>query len=79
MKIWIERVRQEGFGNILHFESYTLKVFGISRLTTIFDIQNIVPIVLSSHWPILGWNVSKSWLQKVDLLENYAIVAMQKW
>ena len=31
----------------------------------------------SSHWPILGWNVSKSWLQKVDFFENYAIVAMQ--
>ena len=30
-----------------------------------------------SHWPILGWNVSKSWLQKVDFFENYAIVAMQ--
>ena len=30
-----------------------------------------------THWPILGWNVSKSWLQKVDFFENYAIVAMQ--
>ena len=30
-----------------------------------------------SHWPILGWNVSKSWLQKVDFFQNCAIVAMQ--
>ena len=30
-----------------------------------------------SHWPILGWNVSKSCLQKVDFFENYAIVARQ--
>jgi hypothetical protein len=29
------------------------------------------------HWPILGWNVSKSWLQKMDIFENYAFVAMQ--
>ena len=29
------------------------------------------------HWQILGWNVSKSWLQKVNFFENYAIVAMQ--
>ena len=29
------------------------------------------------HWQILRWNVSKSWLQKVDFFENYAIVAMQ--
>ena len=29
MKIWIERVRQEGFGNILHFESCTLIIFDI--------------------------------------------------
>ena len=26
---------------------------------------------------MLGWDVSKSWLQKVDFFENYAIVAMQ--
>ena len=31
----------------------------------------------TSHWPDFHWNVSKSWLQKVDLFENYAIVAMQ--
>ena len=30
-----------------------------------------------SHWPILGWNVSKSCFQKVDFFENYAIVAKQ--
>ena len=29
------------------------------------------------HWPILDWNVSKSWLQKVDFFQNCAIVAMQ--
>ena len=31
----------------------------------------------TTHWQILRWNVSKSWLQKVDFFENYAIVAMQ--
>jgi hypothetical protein len=31
----------------------------------------------TAHWQILRWNVSKSWLQKVDFFENYAIVAMQ--
>ena len=30
-----------------------------------------------THWQILGWNVSKSWLQKVDFFEKYDIVAMQ--
>ena len=30
-----------------------------------------------SHWQILGWNVSKSWFQKVNFFENYAIVAVQ--
>ena len=33
--------------------------------------------LLAPHWQILRWNVSKSWLQKVDFFENYAIVAMQ--
>ena len=33
--------------------------------------------LLSSHWPDFHWNVSKPWLQRVDLFENYAIVAMQ--
>ena len=31
----------------------------------------------TSHWPDFHWNVSKPWLQKVDLFENYAIVAMK--
>ena len=30
-----------------------------------------------SNWPILGWNVSKSWLQTMDFFANYANVAMQ--
>ena len=30
-----------------------------------------------SHWQILGWNVPKSWLQKLDFFEKYDIVAMQ--
>ena len=30
-----------------------------------------------THWPDFHWNVSKPWLQRVDLFENYAIVAMQ--
>ena len=30
-----------------------------------------------THWQILVWNVSKSWLQKVDFFEKYDIVAMQ--
>ena len=30
-----------------------------------------------SHWPTLGWIISKSWLQRVDFIENYAIVAME--
>ena len=34
-------------------------------------------MLLASHWPILGWIVWKGLLQKVDLFENYAIVAMQ--
>ena len=33
--------------------------------------------IVWTHWQILRWNVSKSWLQKVDFFENYAIVAMQ--
>ena len=33
--------------------------------------------VMQSHWPDFHWNVSKPWLQRVDLFENYAIVAMQ--
>ena len=32
---------------------------------------------MGTHWPILGWNGSYSWHQKVDVFENYAIVAMQ--
>ena len=31
----------------------------------------------NAHWQILCWNVSKSWLQKVNFFKNYAIVAMQ--
>jgi hypothetical protein len=31
----------------------------------------------NSHWPDFHWNVSKPWLQRVELFENYAIVAMQ--
>ena len=30
-----------------------------------------------AQWPIFGWNVSKSWLERVDFFKNYAIVAMQ--
>ena len=30
-----------------------------------------------SHWPDFHWNVSKSWLHRVDFFENDAIVAMQ--
>ena len=30
-----------------------------------------------THWQILGWNVPKSWLQKLDFFEKYDIVAMQ--
>lgn len=30
-----------------------------------------------SNWPILGWNISKSWLQKENFFENYAFVAIQ--
>ena len=33
--------------------------------------------ISEAHWPILAWNVSKSYLQKVDIFENYAIVAMK--
>ena len=33
--------------------------------------------VSCTHWPDFHWNVSKPWLQRVDLFENYAIVAMQ--
>ena len=29
---------------------------------------------LKTHWQNLGWNVSKSWLQKVDFFEKYDIV-----
>ena len=43
-----------------------------TQLILAAEIRHIV-----THWPILGWNVSKSWLQKVDFFENYAIVAMQ--
>ena len=32
---------------------------------------------LYTHWPILGWNVSKSLLQRVNFFEKYAIVAME--
>ena len=40
-------------------------------------LQVLARLLRSTHWPILGWNVSKSWLQKVDFFESYAIVAMQ--
>ena len=40
-------------------------------------LQVLARLLRSTHWPILGWNVSKSWLQKVDFFENYAIVAIQ--
>ena len=30
-----------------------------------------------ANWPDFHWNVSKPWLQRVDLFKNYAIVAMQ--
>ena len=33
--------------------------------------------MLWSHWPYFHWNVSKPWLQRVELFENYANVAMQ--
>ena len=34
-------------------------------------------LITKAHWPDFHWNVSKPWLQRVDLFENYAIVAMQ--
>ena len=37
----------------------------------------LLPLLLPPHWPNLAWNISKSWLQKVDFLENYAFLAMQ--
>ena len=43
-----------------------------TQLILAAEIRHIV-----THWPILGWNVSKSWLQKVDYFKDYAIVTMQ--
>ena len=39
--------------------------------------QHLHMTCFTSHWPDFHWNVSKPWLQRVDLFENYAIVAMQ--
>ena len=30
-----------------------------------------------THWPDFHWNVSKSWLQRMDFFENYAILSIQ--
>ena len=43
--------------------------------TSLFGGSNPPPS--HSHWPDFHWNVSKPWLQEVDLFENYATVAMQ--
>ena len=33
--------------------------------------------VSSPHWPDFHWNVSKSWLQRMDFFEIHAILAIQ--
>ena len=72
------------FSNAVFFKSQNPRKAGtlviVSSLPWLY--QNCKSVfwsrsIAAPHWQILRWNVSKSWLQKVDFFENYAIVAMQ--
>ena len=58
---------------------YEQKIIRISALYSVKLKSEILTIFsfIFSQWPILCWNVSKSWLQKIDFFENYAIVARE--
>ena len=65
------------FFMVMRFSAEVLKVwFRFWYYDKTWSGEKYIPYALP-HWLILGWNVSKSWLQKADFFENYAIVAMQ--